>query len=46
MDSFLKKFISNFPAKLLEIERDSEDELTIVEETAAKGQMVIILFFV
>lgn len=45
VDSFLKKFITNFPAKLMEIERDCEDELNLVEEISAKGQVVGFSFF-
>ncbi|VDO99616.1 unnamed protein product [Heligmosomoides polygyrus] len=38
VDSLLKQLIALFPAKLMEIERNSEDELTWVDEMSEKGQ--------
>ncbi|ETN82930.1 hypothetical protein NECAME_17598, partial [Necator americanus] len=38
VDTMLKQLIALFPAKLMEIERNSEDELTWVDEMAEKGQ--------
>ncbi|KIH63054.1 hypothetical protein ANCDUO_06657 [Ancylostoma duodenale] len=38
VDMMLKQLIALFPAKLMEIERNSEDELTWVDEMAEKGQ--------
>uniref|UniRef100_A0A158PB65 Nucleoporin NUP188 homolog n=1 Tax=Angiostrongylus cantonensis TaxID=6313 RepID=A0A158PB65_ANGCA len=38
VDTLLKQLIALFPAKLMEIERNSEDELTWVDEMSEKGQ--------
>ncbi|EPB67452.1 hypothetical protein ANCCEY_13451, partial [Ancylostoma ceylanicum] len=38
VDMMLKQLIALFPAKLMEIERNSEDELVWVDEMAEKGQ--------
>ncbi|PIO70685.1 hypothetical protein TELCIR_07458 [Teladorsagia circumcincta] len=38
VDALLKQLIALFPAKLMEIERNSEDELTWVDEMSEKGQ--------
>ncbi|KHJ80265.1 hypothetical protein OESDEN_20061, partial [Oesophagostomum dentatum] len=40
LDAMLKQLIALFPAKLMEIERNSEDELTWVDEMAESGQQV------